>query len=92
MLTYGATSVFTCSADCYPSCTYSWTVILQNEPYSTAQGATLSVSPAASTVFAETLLCQAEDTVSHLFISTTLNLWVASMWRKHGTDGGLVCT
>ncbi|XP_055367919.1 hemicentin-1-like [Betta splendens] len=78
MLTYGAASNFTCSADCYPSCTYSWTVLLQNEAYSAAQGARISVSPPASTVFSETLLCKAEDTVSQLFISTTLSLWVAS--------------
>ncbi|GLD48169.1 hemicentin-2-like protein [Lates japonicus] len=78
MLTYGTESVFTCSADCYPSCSYSWTVILEEQKYSTAQGSTISVTPPASTVFSETLICEAEDTVSHLYISTTLKLWVAS--------------
>lgn len=82
MLTFGAKSVFTCLADCYPSCSYSWTVVLEDETFSTAQGDTISVTPPASTVFSETLLCQAEDTVSHLYISTTLNLWVASMWKS----------
>lgn len=78
MLTFGTTSVFTCSADCYPSCSYSWTIVLEDQTFGTAQGDTISVTPPASTVSSETLLCQAEDTVSHLYISTALNLWVAS--------------
>ncbi|XP_047431461.1 carcinoembryonic antigen-related cell adhesion molecule 5-like [Mugil cephalus] len=79
MLTYGAASDFTCSADCYPSCTYSWTVILEEEVFSTAQGKTISVSPPASGIVSETLICEAQNAVSQLFISTVLNLWVASL-------------
>ncbi|KAM3587539.1 uncharacterized protein V6R79_008634 [Siganus canaliculatus] len=77
-LTASTASTFTCSAYCYPSCSYSWTVMVDEETFNTAQGNTLSVTPASSIVASETLICQAEDTVSHLFISTTLTLWVAS--------------
>ncbi|XP_044042427.1 hemicentin-2-like [Siniperca chuatsi] len=78
-LTIGVASNFTCSADCYPSCSYSWTVVVEEEAFSTAQGNTISVTPPASTVASETLVCIAEDTVSHLYISTTLLVWVASL-------------
>ncbi|KAK2858801.1 hypothetical protein Q5P01_003421 [Channa striata] len=77
-LTFGNMSVFTCSADCYPSCSYSWTVEVGGQTISTAQGDTISVTPPASTVSKETLICVAEDTVSHLFISSTLDRWVTS--------------
>ncbi|XP_071358435.1 cell adhesion molecule CEACAM5-like [Trachinotus anak] len=79
MLTFGFVSEFTCSANCYPSCSYSWSVILNGQEYKTAQGNTISVSPPRETVSHETLICKAEDTVSHLFISTTLKLWVATL-------------
>ncbi|KAF1372512.1 hypothetical protein PFLUV_G00266250 [Perca fluviatilis] len=77
-LTYGVASIFTCSADCYPSCSYSWTVVWEREPISSAQGNTISVTPAASTVLSESLICEAQDTISYLFISTTVSLPVAS--------------
>lgn len=79
MLTFGAESIFACSADCYPSCSYSWTVVLNKETYRTANGNTVSVTPPQSTVASETLLCAAQNTVSHLYISTSLLLWVTSM-------------
>lgn len=81
-LTSGVGTNFTCSAFCYPSCSYSWSVVLEEETYSTAQGNTISVTPPATTVTSETLICQAQDTVSHLFASTSLFLWVASMWKN----------
>uniref|UniRef100_A0A671YKY8 Carcinoembryonic antigen-related cell adhesion molecule 5-like n=1 Tax=Sparus aurata TaxID=8175 RepID=A0A671YKY8_SPAAU len=77
-LTSGVGTNFTCSAFCYPSCSYSWSVVLEEETYSTAQGNAISVTPPATTVTSETLVCQAQDTVSHLFASTSLFLWVAS--------------
>ncbi|KAM8739921.1 cell adhesion molecule CEACAM5-like [Acanthopagrus schlegelii] len=77
-LTSGIGHNFTCSAYCYPSCSYSWSVVLDEETYSTAQGNTISVTPPTTTVTSETLICQAQDTVSHLFASTSLFLWVAS--------------
>eukprot|EP00064_Thunnus_orientalis_P012022 superscaffoldBa00001797_g12055 len=63
------------TADCHPSCSYSWTVMLEDETFDTAQGNTIFVTPPVSTVVSENLICEAENTVSHLFISTTLSLW-----------------
>ncbi|KAG8005821.1 Mitogen-activated protein kinase 12, partial [Nibea albiflora] len=73
----GVVSNFTCLANCYPSCNYSWTIELDGEPFSTAQGNTISVTP-PSTAITETLICQVQDTVSHLYISKSLVLWVAN--------------
>ncbi|KAF3704952.1 Carcinoembryonic antigen-related cell adhesion molecule 20 Precursor [Channa argus] len=77
-LTFDAVSVFTCSADCYPSCSYSWTVIVEDQTISKTEGKTISVTPYDSTVASETLVCVAEDTVSHLYISSSLKRWVTS--------------
>lgn len=44
---------------------------------STAQGDTISVTPAST--LSETLVCKAEDAVSHVYISTNVTLRVASM-------------
>ncbi|KAA8579990.1 hypothetical protein FQN60_005525, partial [Etheostoma spectabile] len=76
-LMYGVASIFTCSADCYPSCSYSWTIVWEKEPINTAQGNTIPVTPAASTVLSESLICKAQDTISDLYISTTVSLPVA---------------
>ncbi|XP_037315789.2 hemicentin-2-like [Pungitius pungitius] len=78
-LTAGAESSFSCSASCYPSCSYTWVVSWNGQVLSTHEGDSLSLSPYTSTVIAETLMCEAQDTVSHLFISTTLTLPVASI-------------
>lgn len=76
-LTIGTPSVFTCSADCYPSCSYTWTVKWDKEVLETAEGNTISILP-PPTVISETLICQAQSTVSHLYIATTVLLSVAS--------------
>ncbi|KAE8281723.1 hypothetical protein D5F01_LYC20723 [Larimichthys crocea] len=77
-LTPGVASNFTCSADCSPSCNYSWTVDLYGKPFSTVQGNTISVIP-PSTATSESLICHATNTISNLYISKSLVLWVASL-------------
>ncbi|XP_022625950.1 carcinoembryonic antigen-related cell adhesion molecule 20-like, partial [Seriola dumerili] len=76
-MTAGVASNFTCSADCYPSCSYTWTVASGEENLSTAKGNTISVTPPPGTVISETLVCKAEDTVTLLSSSSSLHLWVA---------------
>ncbi|KAF7667559.1 hypothetical protein LDENG_00057230 [Lucifuga dentata] len=78
-LSVGAASVFTCSADCYPNCTYTWTVLWKGEPLKTEQGKTISITP-PPTVFSETLMCQAQQPLSHLYITTSVFLWVATLY------------
>ncbi|XP_022605296.1 hemicentin-1-like isoform X1 [Seriola dumerili] len=78
-MTAGVASNFTCSADCYPSCSYTWTVASGEENLSTAKGNTISVTPPPGTVISETLVCKAEDTVTLLSSSSSLHLWVASL-------------
>ncbi|XP_035802261.1 hemicentin-1-like [Amphiprion ocellaris] len=72
-------SKYTCSADCYPSCSYTWKVLVDNEVFSTSQGDTISITPPTSTVNSETVICQAQDTVSQLYISTIQKLYVATL-------------
>ncbi|KAL7371074.1 hypothetical protein ABVT39_018129 [Epinephelus coioides] len=78
-LTVGAESIFTCSANCYPSCSYSWSVVWKGETLRTADGNTIRVTPARSTVLYEHLICEAQDTVSHLYVSSSVRLPVASI-------------
>ncbi|KAM8909216.1 cell adhesion molecule CEACAM5-like isoform 2-T2 [Spinachia spinachia] len=78
-LTTGVVSNFSCSASCYPSCSYTWTIYWNTQVLSTHDGNTVSVSPYTDTVIAETLICEAQDTISQLFITTTLTLPVASI-------------
>lgn len=78
-LTYGAESIFICSARCYPACSFSWTVSWEGQTLSKAQGSNISVTPYTGTVLEENLICEAMDTVSHLYISSSLSLPVASI-------------
>ncbi|KAL3048081.1 hypothetical protein OYC64_006790 [Pagothenia borchgrevinki] len=78
-LTYGAESIFICSASCYPTCSFSWTVSWERQTLSKAQGSNISVTPYTGTVLEENLICEAMDTVSHLYISSFLSLPVASI-------------
>ncbi|XP_075932331.1 cell adhesion molecule CEACAM5-like [Anarhichas minor] len=78
-LTSGVKSNFSCLASCYPSCSYRWTISWYGETLQTFEGDTVSFSPYTSTIISESLTCEAEDTVSHLYISTTLTLPVASV-------------
>lgn len=52
---------------------------MDEEVFRTAQGNNISVTPAGNTVASETLICEAQDTVSHLYVSTTLLVYVTSM-------------
>ncbi|XP_030211143.1 carcinoembryonic antigen-related cell adhesion molecule 5 [Gadus morhua] len=78
MLTLGVENDFTCTADCYPSCTYLWKWMWEGQVLGSSSGATLSIIP-PETVNYETLLCEAMDSVSHLFISTSLQRYVARL-------------
>ncbi|KAK5848798.1 hypothetical protein PBY51_008490 [Eleginops maclovinus] len=78
-LTYGAESIFICSASCYPSCSYSWTVSWKGQTLSKANTGNISVTPYSSTVLEENLLCEAIDPISHLYITSSLLLPVASI-------------
>ncbi|XP_030575931.1 peroxidasin homolog [Archocentrus centrarchus] len=71
----GVASNFTCSAECYPSCNYTWSTVSEGLPINLAQGNSVSIIPLPGTVSAP-LTCKAEDTLSHLYISTTLLLQV----------------
>ncbi|XP_022605298.1 carcinoembryonic antigen-related cell adhesion molecule 20-like isoform X2 [Seriola dumerili] len=88
-MTAGVASNFTCSADCYPSCSYTWTVASGEENLSTAKGNTISVTPPPGTVISETLVCKAEDTVTLLSSSSSLHLWVANPFSVRPTSQGL---
>lgn len=68
---------FTCTADCYPSCSYIWKWRWTTEVLGTVHGQTLSFKPPGS-VDALTVFCEAMDTVSHLTISTSVLRYVAS--------------
>ncbi|KAK0144440.1 Hemicentin-1 [Merluccius polli] len=78
MLTLGVENIFTCTADCYPSCTFSWKWMWLEEILGTSSGDTVSIKP-PETVDSETLFCEAVDTVSHLYISTSLQRYVARL-------------
>ncbi|XP_029617176.1 hemicentin-1 [Salmo trutta] len=76
-LSSGVTSNFSCSADCYPSCSYTWTISSEAQStVTTKYGQTISVTP-DSWEIAEELICEAQDTVSLLFISTYVTPYVA---------------
>ncbi|XP_062339631.1 hemicentin-1-like [Osmerus eperlanus] len=78
MLSNGQSSTFTCSADCYPSCLYTWTTGSEGQSTGvTSQGSSLTITP-PSDAMSETLTCQAKDSASHLFISKTTSVWVAT--------------
>jgi len=68
---------FTCTADCYPSCSFIWQWKWTTEVLATAHGQTVSILPPES-VADLTVFCEAMDTVSHLFISTSILRYVAS--------------
>ncbi|CAL8323636.1 unnamed protein product [Lota lota] len=78
MLTLGVENNFTCTATCYPSCTFSWNWMWEEEVLGSSSGATLSITP-PETVDSETVLCEAMDSVSHLYISTSLQRYVARL-------------
>ncbi|XP_034719375.1 hemicentin-2-like isoform X2 [Etheostoma cragini] len=80
-LTAGVASNFTCSADCYPSCSYSWIFDREWERFSTTQGNTISVTPPAGFVGSDTLICKAQDTASNHYIYRALQLQVASLFN-----------
>ncbi|CDQ64284.1 unnamed protein product [Oncorhynchus mykiss] len=76
-LSSGVTSNFSCSADCYPSCSYTWTISSEAQStVTTKHGQTISVTP-DSWEIAEELICEAQDTVSLLYISTYVTPYVA---------------
>ena len=71
---------FTCSADCYPSCNYTWMVKWNGEVSRTSQGNTISVKPIGHN---ETLVCEAHNTASDMFIATSLQLQVSCKCEIH---------
>ncbi|XP_046879159.1 hemicentin-1-like isoform X2 [Hypomesus transpacificus] len=78
MLSNGQSSTFTCLADCYPSCLYTWTVGSEGQSTGvTSEGSSLTITP-PSDAMSEKLTCQAQNSVSHLFISKTTSVWVAT--------------
>nr|XP_046153146.1 hemicentin-1-like [Oncorhynchus gorbuscha] len=77
ILSSGVTSNFSCSADCYPSCSYTWTISSEAQStVTTKYGQTISVTPDPWEI-AEELICEAQDTVSLLYISTYVTPYVA---------------
>ncbi|CAI5635643.1 unnamed protein product [Oreochromis niloticus] len=83
-LTTGVASNFTCSAECYPSCNYTWRVDFDGVTFSTVEGNPVSIVPPPSTL-SGSLTCKAKNSLSHLYISTTLPLQVASANRSLAT-------
>jgi hypothetical protein len=81
ILSSGVTSNFSCSADCYPSCSYTWTISSEAQStVTTKYGQTISVTPDPWEI-AEELICEAQDTVSLLYISTYVTPYVAREWN-----------
>nr|XP_040028917.1 hemicentin-2-like [Gasterosteus aculeatus aculeatus] len=79
-LTAGVESNFTCSADCHPSCNFSWIVSADEQTLLVAQGSTISVDLSANASLSDVSVeCKAQETLSHLYIENNLQLQLASL-------------
>ena len=72
-LVNGVEATFTCSSICYPSCTYDW--LIGDKTWKKV-GNVLRYTPPAETKSA-TVTCQAQNTLSGLFVGSTVTVSVA---------------